>query len=218
MARLPALIDLLVSFGGVERRTFELMARVLREDGLLTQGKRGVGAAHVTARDAATLLLATMATNSPSAAPDVVRSFLAAQPDHRRLSASSALDREYQPLRSANNALEALERLLSAPAMLFTPLRSLKMADEKSFCFRTIDIILHRSSTNFRIKAHDHFQDRNKQTASYHPVLAFDGEWWLTNAGDSTTPVSIRRLETVAYPTAAINAVRGLVWTEYRQT
>ena len=54
MARLPALIDLLTSFGGGERKTLDAQSRMLRDAGLLSPSKRGVGAAAMTTEDAAT--------------------------------------------------------------------------------------------------------------------------------------------------------------------
>lgn len=73
MARLPALIDLITSFGDVERKTVEGQARALRDAGLITPSKRGVGAAHVTLDDAAMLLLASMSTSSVMLSPEIVQ-------------------------------------------------------------------------------------------------------------------------------------------------
>lgn len=75
MARLPALIDLLTKLPGAERKTLELQARTLREAGLLSPSKRGVGAAAMTIADAAVLLLAHMATDSAASAPEIVQRF-----------------------------------------------------------------------------------------------------------------------------------------------
>lgn len=75
MAKLPALLDLLASFPGVDRKSVELKSRVLREDGLLSRGKRGSGAPDVTSMDAATIVLAHMAESGASCAPDAVRAY-----------------------------------------------------------------------------------------------------------------------------------------------
>ena len=75
MARLPALIDLIVSFGDVERKTVDGQARALRDAGMITPSKRGVGAAHITFDDAAILLLASMCTNSITFSPGISQQY-----------------------------------------------------------------------------------------------------------------------------------------------
>src|SRR6185436_12790059 len=73
MARLPALLDTLAGFrGGPERKTWGVFGRILREHGVLPPSKRGVGATEVTVRDAANLLIAGMATESPMKAAEVL--------------------------------------------------------------------------------------------------------------------------------------------------
>lgn len=75
MAKLPALVGLIASLPGAERKTVELQARVLREAGLLTKGRRGGGAADVTSLDAAVLVLAHLATDGASSAPEAVSGY-----------------------------------------------------------------------------------------------------------------------------------------------
>lgn len=69
MARLPALIDALARIDGRPRGSIDHMARGLREAGLIQTTKRGRGAAEMTARDAAALILGLygLADASPEA-------------------------------------------------------------------------------------------------------------------------------------------------------
>ncbi|AUQ55168.1 hypothetical protein [Phaeobacter inhibens] len=59
-------IATIAEFYGVDEKTVRLIARLLREAGHLTQGPRGRGAPHMTPKDAATLTLALLATQSPA--------------------------------------------------------------------------------------------------------------------------------------------------------
>lgn len=119
MARLPALIDLIASFRSGERKNLELQARVLREAGMLSRGKRGSGAPPVTFEDAAILLLAHLATTSATSAPDIVQRY-------SRLNNCLYDDPEYDwyqprynranlmfwPIYSARTSLDALKTMI----------------------------------------------------------------------------------------------------------
>lgn len=121
MARLPALIDLLTSFGGGERKTLDAQSRMLRDAGLLSPSKRGVGAAAMTTEDAATLLLAYMATDSAASTPEIVQRFagltnyLYEDPDYDRLQPRySRANLMFWPLYSARTSLDALKVMIAA--------------------------------------------------------------------------------------------------------
>ncbi len=73
MARLPAVLELLSAADSrPSGPKWEIVARDLRRAGCLTEGKRGLGSAPVSLQDAANLLIAGMATSSPSKGPEVV--------------------------------------------------------------------------------------------------------------------------------------------------
>lgn len=120
MARLPALLELLSSFGGAERKTLELQARTLREAGLLSPSKRGVGATAVTMHDAAVLLLTHMATDSAASAPEVVErysgltNYLYGDPDFNRLQPKhSKASVMFWPIYNAKTSLDALKIMIA---------------------------------------------------------------------------------------------------------
>ena len=73
MARLPALIDALTTCDERPRGTIDHVARTLREAGLIQTTKRGRGAAEMTPRDAAALVLGLygLADASPDAIAQV---------------------------------------------------------------------------------------------------------------------------------------------------
>ena len=80
MARLPALIDNLAKHDTRGKPTVELIARTIREDGLIRTTKRGRGAAEMSASDAVALLIGLCVAETPSAAPQAVRIFLSLVP------------------------------------------------------------------------------------------------------------------------------------------
>lgn len=115
MARLPALIDLLTSFGGGERKTLDAQSRMLRDAGLLSPSKRGVGAAPMTTQDAATLLLAYMATDAAASTPEIVQryggltNYLYDDPDYDHFNPRyNRANIMFWPLYNAKTSLEAL--------------------------------------------------------------------------------------------------------------
>ncbi len=120
MARLPALIDLIVSFGDVERKTVDGQARALRDAGMITPSKRGVGAAHITFDDAAILLLASMCTNSVTFSPEISQQYSKLSNAFRNnldddLFLLPNINREilmYYPLYYADTALNALKIMI----------------------------------------------------------------------------------------------------------
>lgn len=75
MAKLPALIAKLAPLDGRSMETLAHVARVIRERGLMTTTKRGVGAAEMTVRDATNLLIALNGAHVPKDAPDAVEHY-----------------------------------------------------------------------------------------------------------------------------------------------
>lgn len=73
MARLPALVSVLARLQPCERSLVDYYGRTIRGAGLITMTKRGVGAAHVTARDAANLLIALNTADIATDAPAMIR-------------------------------------------------------------------------------------------------------------------------------------------------
>ena len=65
MAKLPTLVTALSATDGRERVTLNLIARSVREAGLIATTKRGGGASDMTARDAALLVIAANAVQHP---------------------------------------------------------------------------------------------------------------------------------------------------------
>lgn len=121
MARLPALIDLLTSFGGGERRTLDQQARMLRDAGMLSPSKRGVGASVMTTGDAAALLLAYMATDSAASTPEIVQryagltNYMYEDPEYDRFQPPySRANLMFWPLYSARTSLDALKAMIAA--------------------------------------------------------------------------------------------------------
>jgi hypothetical protein len=75
MAKLPALVRALLPLDGREYPTLDLIARTVREAGLISTTKRGSGASEMTARDAANLLIGMHAVQSPKLAAHAVVQF-----------------------------------------------------------------------------------------------------------------------------------------------
>jgi hypothetical protein len=75
MARLPQLIDAVSKTSGRDRSSVEHWARAIREAGLITTTKRGVGAANMTTRDAANLLIGLCGADTPREAAKAVHEF-----------------------------------------------------------------------------------------------------------------------------------------------
>lgn len=73
MARLSDLVSVLAKTLNVDEATVALIARYLREAGLISQKGRGRGAAHMTPRDAANLLIGVMASSATKGGPESVR-------------------------------------------------------------------------------------------------------------------------------------------------
>ena len=121
MARLPALIEAIARHDRRGQATIAHIARQVRDEGLIRSSKRGVGAAIMTVKDAATLLLATCGDSSPQgtvAAVHNLRSLVPHPDDSNR-----DMQREDMPawmdfLREKVGFADAVERLIAnAPAI-----------------------------------------------------------------------------------------------------
>lgn len=75
MARLPALVDTISRIDGRPRGAIDNVARVVREAGLIQTTKRGLGAAPMTAVDAAWLLIGLYAGDQATDADQVARAY-----------------------------------------------------------------------------------------------------------------------------------------------
>lgn len=75
MAKLPALVTALSEVDGRERKAVDHIARTIRERGYITTGKRGGGAADMTAHEAANLLIALNGADSPKDGPTAIDRF-----------------------------------------------------------------------------------------------------------------------------------------------
>jgi hypothetical protein len=73
MARLPALIDALTAVDGRPRKAVDHVAREVREEGLIQTSGRGRAAAHMTAVDAAYLIIGLYAAATPGEAKAAAR-------------------------------------------------------------------------------------------------------------------------------------------------
>lgn len=75
MATSTELTKRMASALGVPEPTVALQMRLIREAGMMTQGGRGRSAAHMTAGDAAALLIAVVGAISPKDSVEAVRSY-----------------------------------------------------------------------------------------------------------------------------------------------
>jgi hypothetical protein len=75
MATLTELIDTIAAVEGLERSTVNLIARYVREAGLITTGGRGTSAATMSLTDAANLLIGVNATTTAADAPKTVSAY-----------------------------------------------------------------------------------------------------------------------------------------------
>lgn len=119
MAKLPALVTALSKCDERERTTLDHYARVIREAGLIPTTKRGSGAAEMTFREAANLLIAANTADTPKAAPLIV-------PQYRALigqnySATDEFHGVFGEVNEAKNFGDALEALIAGmPEVIVT--------------------------------------------------------------------------------------------------
>jgi hypothetical protein len=75
MATLTELVETVANVEGLDSASVRLIARLVREAGLVTTGGRGPSAGQMTVKDAANLLIAVNATGKVQEAAQTVRSF-----------------------------------------------------------------------------------------------------------------------------------------------
>jgi hypothetical protein len=110
MANLSDLARTIAEVEGIDEATVSLIARYVREDGLIATQGRGLSAAQMTLADATNLLIGVNATSVAASAPQAVRAY-------RRLHALDFRSRSDQrPQSSAGTLADAIEQLLTATA------------------------------------------------------------------------------------------------------
>lgn len=75
MAKLPALITAIAEVDGRDRKSVEHIGRTIREAGYIPTGKRGSGAAEMTAREAANFIIALNGADTPKDGPITIDRF-----------------------------------------------------------------------------------------------------------------------------------------------
>lgn len=108
MAKLPALVDALAAADYRSRATIDQIARVVREAGYIPTTKRGSGAADMTVREAANLLIGSF-VESPAQAAKAVGLYRRLHGQHMQGSDDSAgLFKEISDAETFGEALEVL--------------------------------------------------------------------------------------------------------------
>ena len=111
MARLPALIDALAAVDGRPRGAVDHVGRVIREAGLIQTTKRGRGAAEMTARDAAWLVIGLYGADQPANAVHAAKVFGGAAPLGYAKAEFSARP-DLRPLAAAQTLVDALAAVI----------------------------------------------------------------------------------------------------------
>jgi hypothetical protein len=155
MARLPALVAALAEEDDRDAGTLNLVARTVREAGHMATTKRGVGAAGMTVRDAANLLIGAYGAESPKEAPAAVAMFRTLRNQRQEKGREGVVGH----LDAADSFGEALEALIAGTPELCTMfLQYVEEAysDQPSHVQRTfalglvnvvgVDVTLHRPS------------------------------------------------------------------------
>lgn len=121
MARLPALIDAIVETDPRGRPTITHIARLVRDAALIDSTTRGAGAAKMTYRDAATLLMAVCGEINPLrsvSAANRLRTLVPAPADEMRLAQAEDLPKHFEWLREPVGFAVALERMIERAPQL----------------------------------------------------------------------------------------------------
>lgn len=117
MATPGALITAVADASGIPAASLAVYDRHLRAAGLRTKGGRGRGAAQVTARDVATLLVAILGSGELVTAPGTVRRYLQARPHPARTGKAlyGALGlSELDALPATHSFVDALEAIIAS--------------------------------------------------------------------------------------------------------
>lgn len=112
MARLPALVAALAAEDDRDPSTLNVIARTVREAGHMATTKRGVGAAGMTVRDAANLLMGTHGADSPKDASAAVPVFRTLRASAMNRAGRGQRDGILGRLDAADSFGEALEILI----------------------------------------------------------------------------------------------------------
>lgn len=115
MARLPALVDAIAAHDPRERPTLAHIARQVRNAGLIESTKRGAGAARMTFRDAATLVIGAYGDTNPAGAVGAVermRAFTPEAPDMLAANKAEDLPEHLIWLRDAGGFADTLEKMI----------------------------------------------------------------------------------------------------------
>jgi hypothetical protein len=124
VAKLPALIAKLAPLDGRSMETLAHVARVIRERGLMTTTKRGVGAAEMTVRDVANLLIALNGSQVPKDAPEAVEHYRSFSRTRLYEPRSELPELIYQAF-NASTFGDALEKLIEMVPLLVEAVRNL---------------------------------------------------------------------------------------------
>lgn len=121
LARLPALVDAITAHDPRGRPTIAHIARQVRNAGLIESTKRGAGAAKMTFRDAAILVIGAYGDTNPAGAVEAVermRAFTPEAPDTHAANKAADLPSHFTWLRDAGGFAETLEKMIErAPGM-----------------------------------------------------------------------------------------------------
>lgn len=130
MARLPALIDALAAVDGRPRVTIDNVGRAIREAGLIQTTKRGLGAAEMTARDAAYLLIGLYGSDHKAGSVAAAKSL--GGEIRAPLLAETYLDRpDLAPALAAETLVDAVAAVIELGPRL-APRSGLALSDRKS--------------------------------------------------------------------------------------
>lgn len=127
MAKLPVLISRIAPFDGRSPDALAHVARLVRESGYIATTKRGSGAAEMTTRDAANLLIALHGSDSPKRAPEAVEHFRTLP--FSMCTPESRFDEKITDAFSAATFGEALEKTIEVVPELVGELRA-RLIDE----------------------------------------------------------------------------------------
>ena len=111
MAKLPDLVSTLAARDERDPTTLEQFGRLLREDGVLPQSKRGFGASHMTAANAADLFMAVNGCSHPKDGPETVKRFRALRLEARQVVVSEGSP--FEAVAQAETFGEALAQLIN---------------------------------------------------------------------------------------------------------
>lgn len=174
MARLPALIDALALCDDRPRGTIDHIARALREAGLIQTTKRGRGAAEMTARDAAALVLGLygLADASPDAIAQAqvlgdLKRFGRATRKGSPVGEHDPLPDVLRPITTAPTLLDAVAALIELAPFL-DPSTGAKEATVTGRFHAALELRRPRLSASIHINWRSAAPDRQGITVSYH--------------------------------------------------